>query len=126
RLTVDESVDLARVSLGWIVPPAYSDDDYALSVASAVLAGGKATRLYRELVVRQKLASDVNAELDSNQLAGIAQISATVASGTPLEKLEPALDRVIEDLGKAAPTAAEVERAKRRITLGLLDDLQLL
>jgi zinc protease len=61
RLVVDEPVDLARVSYGWIAPPAYGPDDAALDIATSVLAGGRATRLYRRLVVEDKLASGVDA-----------------------------------------------------------------
>ena len=53
RLVVDEPVELSRVAYGWIAPPAYTPDDPALDVTMAVLAGGRATRLYRKLVVEK-------------------------------------------------------------------------
>jgi zinc protease len=69
RLTVNEPVELARVSFGWITPPAFTPADPVLDVTMALLAGGRATLLYQELVVKEKIASDVAAELDSNALA---------------------------------------------------------
>jgi zinc protease len=126
RLTVNEPVDLARVSFGWITPPAYTPADTVLDVTMAILGGGRATLLYQELVVKQKLASEVSAELDSNALASMTTVSGTAASGKTPEELEKAMDRVLETLATKGPTPAELERAKRRIRLSVLSDLELL
>lgn len=126
RLTVNEPVDLARVSFGWITPPAYTPADSVLDVTMALLAGGRATLLYQELVVKEKIASDVAAELDSNALASMTSVVATAASGKKPEDLERAMDRVLDALATKGPTAAELERAKRRIRLDVLSDLELL
>jgi zinc protease len=126
RLTVTEPVELARVSFGWITPPAYTAADPVLDVTMALLAGGRATLLYQGLVVKEKIASDVAAELDSNALASMTTVAATAASGKKPEELERALDRVLDTLASKGPTAAELERAKRRIRLSVLSDLELL
>jgi zinc protease len=97
RLIIKEPVTLSQVSFGYRSPPAYTADDPALDVAMAILGGGKATRLYQRLVVQTKLAADVSASLESNQLASIASLS-----------------------------AAELARAKRRILVGALSSLELL
>jgi zinc protease len=126
RLTVEEPVELARVSFGWITPPAYTPADNVLDVTMALLAGGRATLLYQELVVKEKIASDVASELDSNALASMASMTATAASGKKTEELERAMDRVLEALAEKGPTPGELERAKRRIRLAILSDLELL
>ncbi|MGC4092417.1 MAG: pitrilysin family protein [Polyangiaceae bacterium] len=126
RRELSEQVELARVAFGHVTPPAYTPDDALLEVTMAVLAGGKATRLYRALVVEGKLASDVDAALDSNQLASSAVISATIASGKKPEEVEQAMSFVLESLGKQGPTKAELERAKRRILMSVLGNMELL
>jgi zinc protease len=124
RLTVNEPVELARVSYGWITPPAYTPTDAVLDVTMALLAGGRATLLYQELVVKEKVASEVSAEVDSNALASMAMVGATAASGKTPEELERAMDRVLDALAQKGPTAAELERAKRRIRLSVLSELE--
>jgi zinc protease len=126
RLTVKEPVSLAQISYGYRTPPAFTADDPVIEVAMAVLGGGKATRLYQRLVVETKLASDVSASVESNQLAGITTLSATVATGKSASALEHELDAVISGLGKTGPTAAELARAKRRILVEMLSNLELL
>jgi zinc protease len=126
RLVVDEPVDLARVSYGWIAPPAYAPDDAPLEVAAAVLAGGRATRLYRRLVVQEKVASDVDASVDPNALASMVSVDGTVASGKTTDELEAALDQTLDELGNQGPTPAEVARAKHRLLVSLASELELL
>jgi zinc protease len=126
RLTVKEPVNLAQISYGYRTPPAFTPDDPVLEVAMAILGGGKATRLYQRLVVETKLAADVSASLESNQLAGISTVSATVATGKPSSAVERELDAVLAGLAKNGPTAAELARAKRRILVEVLSSLELL
>jgi zinc protease len=126
RLVIEEPVELARVAHGYIAPPAYGPDDAALEVAMAVLAGGRSTRLYRALVVDQKVAADVDAGVDSNALASMVSVEATVATGKSLDAAEAALDRVLDDLAAKPPTPVEVARAKHRIRFALASDVELL
>lgn len=126
RLVVKEPVTLAQVSFGYRTPPAYTTDDPALDVTMALLGGGKATRLYQRLVVQTKLAAEVSASLESNQLASIASLSATVASGKSSAAVERELDAVLQELAKNGPSAAELARAKRRILVGALSSLEVL
>jgi len=126
RLVVKEPVTLAQVSFGYRSPPAYTQDDPALDVTMAILGGGKATRLYQRLVVQTKLAADVSASLESNQLASIASLSATVATGKSSAAVERELDAVLLELQNKGPSAAELGRAKRRILVGALSSLELL
>jgi zinc protease len=126
RVVVKEAVSLAQVSYGYRTPPAYSADDPVVEVAMAILGGGKATRLYQRLVVQTKLAADVSASLESNQVSSIASLGATVATGKSTTAVEHELDAVLAGLLKTGPTRAELERAKRRILVDVLSDLELL
>ena len=126
RYVVEEPVELAEVTFGYRTPPAYTADDVIIDVAMATLAGGKATRLYQTLVVDKKLASDVSASQDSNQLSGIVTVSATAATGKTVAELENALSAALAALEKTGPTPVELQRAKRRILLSTLKSLELL
>jgi zinc protease len=126
RVVVEEPVELAKVTFGWITPPAYSEKEPALELAAAVLAGGKATRLYRSLVVEQKVAAEVSAELDANALASVLAVSAVAATGRTAAELERALADALAKLAKEGPTQAELDRAKRRVLVQLASNLQLL
>jgi zinc protease len=126
RHVVKEPVQLARVAFGYVTPPAYTPDDPVLELTMSILAGGKATRLYRALVAEGKLASEVDAALDSNQLASNAIVSASVASGKSADEVERAMDAVLDGLANQGPTREELERAKRRILVNVMSSLELL
>ncbi|MBM4364553.1 MAG: insulinase family protein, partial [Deltaproteobacteria bacterium] len=124
RVEVSEPVKLARVAIGWLTPPAYSPDDVQLDVVALLLAGGKATRLYRSLVVDERVASTVSASLDSNGLSSMFQIEALVARDVDPGRTERAVDAALASLAADGPAAAELARAKRRLLLHVLEDLQ--
>ena len=125
RLTVEEPVSLAKVTLAWIAPPAFSPDEAAIELGTHVLGSGKASRLYRDLVVTG-LAASVDTWLDDNELASVVGIDAMVSSGVSIEKVERALEQTLSRLSAEGPTAAELARAKKGIFVDLASSLQLL
>jgi zinc protease len=125
RLVIEENVSLSKIALAWLVPPAFSPGESALELATHILGSGKASRLYRDLVV-PGLAANVDAWLDDNELASIIGINVTVASGVPLTRVEKALDETLRHLADSGPSASELARAKKGIFVDLASSLQLL
>src|SRR5256885_13339473 len=56
RVAVRKQAELPIVYLAWHVPSQRSNDAPALEVLSTILAGGRASRLYRDLVYQRQLA----------------------------------------------------------------------
>jgi zinc protease len=125
RLVIDEDVSLAKVTLAWIVPAAFSPEEPPLELATQVLGAGKASRLYQELVVTG-LAANVDVWLDDNELASVIGIEATVASSSSIERVEAAVAKAVAKLAETGPTAPELARAKKGIFVNLASSLQLL
>ncbi|HTM45173.1 MAG TPA: pitrilysin family protein [Polyangiaceae bacterium] len=125
-LKLNESVDLAKVTLAWLAPPAFSKTEPALELATTILAGGKSSRLYQELVVKQRIASDVSAAVDANALCSEVEIGAQVSTGVNPEKVEQAINRVLQDLAAKGPSVEELQRAKKRQEVDLKSSLQML
>ena len=88
----------------------------ALSVLAEVLGGGSQGRLYKELVVKQKIAAQAGAwysgsGMDSDTFA----VAAAPANNASLTDLEKAIDAEIARIAQDGPTAEEVEKARQRI-----------
>lgn len=84
-----------------------------LFILAQVLGGGKTSRLYHELVSKQKLASGVN--VDYNGFSrGPAEFSIELIpeQGVDSAKLEAALDKELENFLKTGLTEEELTRAK--------------
>lgn len=94
---------------------------YPLTIAADLLGGGQTALLYRELVVRQKLATSASAwysgtALDHGRLA----ISATPAPGVGLATLEAGIDAVIADFLTNGADPAEIKRTQSGALAGAI------
>ncbi len=114
RVLLEDRVELPRLSMAWHTPAMFHDDDAAMDIAADVLANGKTSRLYRALVYDARLAADVSALQASREMSSVFHVSATAAPGRSLSEMAAVIERTIDDLATAGPTADELERATAR------------
>jgi zinc protease len=89
---------------------------YALDVLAEILAGGSTSRLYRHLVVEQRLADGITAGYDGNHLDyGRFSFAATPPAGQGPEKIEAAIDGEIAHLLNNGIGEDELAAAKGRL-----------
>ncbi|MFC5461056.1 M16 family metallopeptidase [Massilia niabensis] len=124
RLVVPDRVELPRVYMGWLTPPAYKEGDAELAVAAQILAGGKSSRLYKSLVYGSQIAQDVDANQDSRALTSTFTIEVTARTGHTPAELEAAIDAELAALRDTGPSDAEVERARNQIETAILSSLE--
>ena len=123
RETVRDQVQLAKVLIGFVGPKPLENP--AADVLMRVLAGGKASRLYHDLVYEKKIAQDVSASWDPGmQLGGTIEISATVQAGHAPEEVEAALLDELRRARETPPSPDELERARRNLKAGLFAQLE--
>ena len=111
-LLLEDRVELPRLYLSWHSPAMFAADDAELDLAADVLAHGKTSRLYRQLVYERRLATDVSSYQHSRELSGLFQVACTAAADVSLPTLEQAVTEAIQGLGDAGPTAVELARAE--------------
>ena len=124
RLLLRDRVELPRLYLSWRTPSLFADGDAELDLLAQVLAGGKSSRLYRELVHDRRLATDVSAGQGSRELAGTFGIAATAAPGHGLSELATVIAEVLARVCADGPTDDEVERARARVEADFVYRLQ--
>ena len=123
RETLRDQVQLSKVLIGYVGPKPLEDP--AMPILMRILAGGKSSRLYHELVYQKKIAQDVSASWDpSMQLGGIIELTATVQAGHAPEEVEAALSEQVRRLRDAPPSADELERARRNLKSSLFAQLE--
>src|SRR5258705_433632 len=83
RSTVTDEVELPRVFMGWITSPAFKAGDAEGGIAADILAGGKASRLYKTLVYEKQIAQDVSVQLQSLQLGSVFELTVTAPPTPP-------------------------------------------
>jgi zinc protease len=115
----DARVEQPSLQRNYLVPSAATaakGEAEALEVLAHVLGTGANSRLYRSLVVEQKLATNAGAWYLSNAL----DMNKFGLSGTPrpnvtLAQLETAIDAVVSAVIDKGVTAEELERSKTRL-----------
>jgi zinc protease len=124
REVVADQVQLPRIYMGWITPPAFKPGDVECELFSQILAGGKSSRLYKTLVYDKEIAQDVTANLQGTQLGSIFELEVTAKPNVKLEDLEKAIDAEIENIRTEGVTLSELERARNVTETSLVRGLQ--
>ncbi len=124
RTVVTDTVQLPKVILAWLAPPAFSPGDADADIAAHILGSGKSSRMYRELVYKQQIAQSASCYDDSESLASTFQCELIAKPGVTPEKLEAEAEKIIADLSASGPTAEEVEWSRNKIETGLISGLQ--
>ncbi len=105
--------------------PALGDTDHApLSILNEVLFGGRASRMYRELVTKSEVCTELRGWVSTFRDPGLYEMYFTARPGTTgatvMEKVDAELRRVRDDV----VTEEELVRAKARLELGLVQSLE--
>ena len=90
------------------------------------LAGGKASRLYRDLVHERELAQSITCYALPTEAAGSFHVVATARPGTSLDELGRAVDEHLAAAAAAPAAAEEIERVRNRMLTGYFSELQTL
>ena len=114
RQVMQDRVPQARVVKVWNVPGFGTADATYLEMASAMLAGGKTSRLYKRLVYRDRVATDVVAFVDTRELGSQFVMWADVQPGGDVARVERAMDEELARFLAAGPTADELAEHKVR------------
>jgi zinc protease len=124
RLAMEDRVELPRLYLAWITPRLYAEDDADLDLLADILAGGKASRLYRRLVYDERVATEVAAYQNSREAGGYFQVVATAVPGVGLDVIEDLLVEELDRFAAEGPTGDELARAVALTESGFLSRLE--
>jgi len=114
QIEMFDNVSLERLYIVWPTVRQLTDDEPALSILSDILASGRSSRLFQELVVKLQLAQDVAAGQWSRELAGQFSVVVTLKPGASVDQVKAVIGRTLADLAEAGPTADELARVTRR------------
>jgi zinc protease len=116
RVTVPRPAQLPMVYLGYHVPNQTSPDAAALEVLSVVLSGGRASRLYQDLVQTRQLALEAGGDYSYFSVdPNIFWFWATPLPGQTAETLEKELLAHMERLKQEPVSDVELTRAKNQV-----------
>ena len=113
-----------QVRIGWHVPEVQHPDVAALSVLSALLTGGRTSRLHRRLVVRDRLATLVTSVMTPGaRFPRLFTVDATTRFPHTTVEVEEAVYAELDSLRHTPPSESELQRIRNQIEAGQVRDL---
>ncbi|MGH6815147.1 MAG: M16 family metallopeptidase [Hyphomicrobiaceae bacterium] len=114
---VDERAGKASLNRYYLAPSyrtAAAGEAEALDLLMKIAASGATSRLYRRLVMADKVASSAGGWYSGGGMdSGTLGFYAVAADGVGLDKVEAAIDAVLTEVRAGGVTEAELERAKK-------------
>ncbi len=120
---IEDDVEERTLYLSWESVPRFHDDEPVFDLLTAILSGGRGTRIDDALYHKRSLASDVGAWSALGEIAGRWLVYAA-SPDTPLPTLKKHVLKHIARIAKKPPSADEMLRARRSIKGGVLDRLE--
>src|ERR1700726_4441636 len=124
RAVIHDQVELPRVYMAWLTSSIFKPGDADADLASAILGGGKSSRLYKKLVYEKQIALDVSASQQSLILGSVFEVVVTARPGHTAGEMEKAVDEELAAFRKNGPTAVELERARNGTETGMIQGLE--
>jgi predicted Zn-dependent peptidase len=115
---------LPVLTMAWHSPAYFAPGDADADVLSNALATGKASRLYKRLVLEKGLAQSVSAHQQSLGGQSVFIIEATARPGVSSEALAQEIDAVLEEVRQRGIGPEELERSRTRFETLMLGGLQ--
>jgi zinc protease len=119
-----EDVRLPRVYIGFRAPAYGERAWYVADLLAAVLAGGKSSPLYRDLVYERQIAQDVGVSVGPQEAGGSFTLVSTARPGVPADALEEALMGHLAAAAARPPDEADFDRARNRLLTDYYSGLQ--
>jgi predicted Zn-dependent peptidase len=114
-----------QLLIGYHVPSAQHPDALALQVLGQVLTGGRTSRLFQRLVIRDRVATNIGAF----QFPGGLYPRLFTFQGVPIaphttEEIEKAVYEEIDRIQRDPPTDVELQRVRNQVESGSIQRLQ--
>jgi zinc protease len=113
-----------KVLVGYRGPALGDTDHVPLSVFNEVLFGGRASRLYRELVTKRELCTEVRGWVSTFRDPGLYEMYFTMRPGVATDDVLTVVAGELERARAEVLSEAEITRAKARLELGLVQSLE--
>jgi len=114
RLTVELTAEQPAVALSYHMVARRDPDYLAYDLLSSILGSGESSRLFRDLVYDQQVASGAAAWIDGTEHQGLLTLWADVIPGKTPEQTIARIDAVIAELVTKGVTKEEVDKARNQ------------
>ena len=118
-LTVKRDVPYDAIYKVYHMYSRYDREYYTVDLISDILSKGKSSRLYKELVKKKRLFSEVNAFLTGSFDKGLFVISGKLVKGVSTKAAEDAIEIELEKMRKESVEEKELTKVKNKMESAL-------
>jgi zinc protease len=116
RVALKKEAELPLLSMYYHVPNLQNSDGFALDLLSVILASGRSSRLYQDLVYNKRIATGVDADYDGVSIGpAIFSFTAQVMPDKQQAEVESAIDKVVAQVRSEPVSDRELEKAKNQV-----------
>ena len=116
RVALKKEAELPLLSMYYHVPNLQDSDGFALDLLSVILASGRSSRLYQDLVYNKRIATGVDADYDGVSIGpAIFSFTAQVMPDKQQAEVESAIDKVVAQVRSEPVSDRELEKAKNQV-----------
>ncbi len=124
RKRTEKQTPTQKVAIGYR-SPALGDFDHApLVLLNEILFGGRSSRIHRAMVQEQEIATEVRGWVGTFRDPGLYDVFVSARGEHTVEELLASLDPLLAAVRDNPVTDAELDRAKARLELGLVQGLE--
>jgi zinc protease len=121
RVILKKEAELPFLLYYYHVPNLKHEDNFALDVLSVVLAGGRSSRLYQDLVYQKRIARSVDADYGGLAVdPTVFSVTAQVMPDKDPVEVEKAIDNLLDRVRTEPVSERELEKAKNQIEAGFI------
>lgn len=124
RAMLEDDVQLPRLVMAWITPPAYHPGNAEADIISRLMADGKTSRLYKRLVYDLQIAQSVVMYQDSKKHGSELYLFVDARAGVRLSQIEEIIDEEIRRLKSESPSQRELESAVNQIESEFISEIE--
>lgn len=123
-LALEQPTPTEKLALGY-KSPALGEAEYAvLTVLNEVLTGGRSSRLYRALITRDELASEVRGSASPTRDPGLYELWVSLREGHRAEEALAVIEQTLAEIAARGVEQSELDKAKNRLELGFLHGME--
>ena len=116
RAVLKKEAELPFMLMFYHAPNLKSPDSFALDLLSFVLAGGRSSRLYHELVYQKRLARSIDADYSGVSIDATGfTVTAQLMPGKAPAQVEREIDNLLEKVKSELISERELQKAKNQV-----------
>ncbi len=120
ELTVERAVPNNAIYMAFHMAGRLQPGYFAADLISDVLSNGNSSRMYQNLVQKQKLFSELDAYISGDFDPGLFVVSGKPSEGVSLEKARAAIQEELDRMAQERVSEYELEKVKNKIEANLV------